>query len=160
MKRAHPPKERFNHESGGIRLWRTIPRTAAAQGLGNHSGRDHSPRGAAMLVVGAGRPRWTSSWPATLSVGISTPTGWRSATATAGTLVRHRHGPIPIRQPPVDDRRLAREGESRFSSAILPRYARRAPSVDNLIPTLYLKGVSSVTSRRRWRRSWETTRLG
>ena len=52
-------------------------------------------------------------------------------------------GPIPIRQPRVDDRPLAEEGESRFSSAILPRYARRAPSVDNLIPTLYLKGVSS-----------------
>ena len=52
-------------------------------------------------------------------------------------------GPIPIRQPRVDDRQLAKEGESRFSSAILPRYARRAPSVDNLIPVLYLKGVSS-----------------
>ena len=52
-------------------------------------------------------------------------------------------GPIPIRQPRVDDRQLAKQGESRFSSAILPRYARRTPSVDSLIPTLYLKGVSS-----------------
>lgn len=52
-------------------------------------------------------------------------------------------GPIPIRQPRVDDRPLTKQGESRFSSAILPRYARRAPSVDSLIPTLYLKGVSS-----------------
>ena len=52
-------------------------------------------------------------------------------------------GPIPIRQPRVDDRQLVKEGESRFSSAILPRYARRAPSVDNLIPALYLKGVST-----------------
>ena len=43
----------------------------------------------------------------------------------------------------VDDRRLTEADQERFSSAILPRYARRAPSVDNLIPTLYLKGVSS-----------------
>ena len=56
-------------------------------------------------------------------------------------------GPIPIRQPRVDDRQLAKQGESRFSSAILPRYARRTPSVDSLIPTLYLKGVSSGVSQ-------------
>ena len=52
-------------------------------------------------------------------------------------------GPIPIRQPRVDDRQLAAQGEPRFSSAILPRYLRRAPSVDRLIPVLYLKGVST-----------------
>jgi putative transposase len=50
-------------------------------------------------------------------------------------------GPLNIRQPRVDDRAL-REGE-RFSSQILPRYLRRVASVDNLIPLLYLKGVSS-----------------
>ena len=52
-------------------------------------------------------------------------------------------GPIPIRQPRVDDRQLGAQGEPRFSSAILPRYLRRAPSVDRLIPVLYLKGVST-----------------
>ena len=48
-------------------------------------------------------------------------------------------GKVPVRQPRVDDRR---EGEI-FTSAILPRYARRAPSIDALIPALYLKGVST-----------------
>jgi len=48
-------------------------------------------------------------------------------------------GPVEIEQPRVHDRR---EGE-RFSSAILPRYLRRSPSVEALIPWLYLKGVST-----------------
>ena len=48
-------------------------------------------------------------------------------------------GKVPMRQPRVDDRR---EEES-FTSAILPRYARRAPSIDALIPVLYLKGLST-----------------
>ena len=48
-------------------------------------------------------------------------------------------GPVKVKQPRVRDKR---EGES-FTSAILPRYMRRAPSLDNLIPTLYLKGIST-----------------
>ena len=52
-------------------------------------------------------------------------------------------GPLSIRQPRVDDRKLKGEGEQRFSSEILPRYMRRMASVDNLIPVLYLKGVST-----------------
>jgi putative transposase len=51
-------------------------------------------------------------------------------------------GPLAIRQPRVDDRKL-KEQEDRFSSQVLPRYLRRVPSVDNLIPVLYLKGISS-----------------
>jgi putative transposase len=50
-------------------------------------------------------------------------------------------GPLTIRQPRVDDRKLATE--ERFSCKILPRYMRRAPSIDNLVPVLYLKGVST-----------------
>ena len=50
-------------------------------------------------------------------------------------------GPLKIHQPRVDDRALMEE--ERFSSQILPRYLRRVASVDNLIPLLYLKGVSS-----------------
>ena len=50
-------------------------------------------------------------------------------------------GPLRIRQPRVDDRGLVQE--QRFSSQILPRYLRRVASVDNLIPILYLKGISS-----------------
>jgi putative transposase len=52
-------------------------------------------------------------------------------------------GSLSFRQPRVDDRKLEGIGEERFSSRILPRYLRRIPSVDNLIPVLYLKGVST-----------------
>lgn len=53
-------------------------------------------------------------------------------------------GPIEIKQPRVDDRKLrARAPEEGFTSNILPRGLRRVPSIDNLIPTLYLKGVST-----------------
>jgi transposase-like protein len=52
-------------------------------------------------------------------------------------------GPLKVRQPRVDDRGLDSARAQRFSSQILPRYLRRVASVDNLIPILYLKGVSS-----------------
>ena len=48
-------------------------------------------------------------------------------------------GPIPVTQPRVRDKR---SGE-RFTSKILPPYLRRAPSIEALIPLLYLKGVST-----------------
>jgi len=48
-------------------------------------------------------------------------------------------GSIPIQQPRINDRRKGQ----RFSSTILPKYLRRAPSVDALIPALYLHGVST-----------------
>lgn len=48
-------------------------------------------------------------------------------------------GDIEVEAPRVNDRR---EGE-RFTSRILPRYLRRTPSLENLIPILYLKGVST-----------------
>lgn len=44
-------------------------------------------------------------------------------------------GPIKVKKPRV-------KGEQ-FTSAILPKYMRRAPSIDALIPALYLKGVST-----------------
>lgn len=50
-------------------------------------------------------------------------------------------GPLRVRQPRIDDRAL--DDDQRFSSQILPRYLRRVPSVDNLIPILYLKGIST-----------------
>ena len=48
-------------------------------------------------------------------------------------------GPITIKQPRVHDRRA----EHQFSSNILPPYMRRTPSIDALIPALYLRGVST-----------------
>jgi transposase-like protein len=48
-------------------------------------------------------------------------------------------GPVTVKQPRVHDRR---EGQQ-FSSQILPKYMRRVPSVDALIPALYLRGIST-----------------
>ena len=48
-------------------------------------------------------------------------------------------GPIPVQQARIRDKRNGQ----RFHSGILPRYARRAPSIEAVIPTLYLKGVST-----------------
>ena len=53
-------------------------------------------------------------------------------------------GPIAVKQPRVDDRKLRKEkNEVGFTSRILPRYLRRIPSIDNLVPALYLKGIST-----------------
>jgi putative transposase len=52
-------------------------------------------------------------------------------------------GPIKIKQPRVDDRKLRKDVASEFTSRILPKYMRRAPSIDCLVPTLYLKGIST-----------------
>jgi len=51
-------------------------------------------------------------------------------------------GQVEVKQPRVRDRRPATEREQ-FSSAILPPYLRKTKSVEELIPWLYLKGVSS-----------------
>lgn len=48
-------------------------------------------------------------------------------------------GPVKVSQPRVDDRR---DGEL-FTSKILPPYMRRVPSIDALIPALYLRGIST-----------------
>lgn len=48
-------------------------------------------------------------------------------------------GAVHIRQPRVRDQRR----RLKFTSRILPPYLRRAPSVDALIPVLYLKGIST-----------------
>jgi transposase-like protein len=51
-------------------------------------------------------------------------------------------GPVEVRQPRVRDRRPPEEREP-FTSKILPRYLRKAKSVEELVPWLYLKGVST-----------------
>lgn len=52
-------------------------------------------------------------------------------------------GPIGVKAPRIDDRKLDPERKSPFTSSILPRYLRKIPSIDNLIPVLYLKGLST-----------------
>jgi putative transposase len=68
-------------------------------------------------------------------------------------LVRHGHlperkivtgiGPVAVRCPRVRDRAGTGEERIRFTSAILPPYARRSKSLEVLIPILYLKGIST-----------------
>lgn len=52
-------------------------------------------------------------------------------------------GPVSVKAPRVRDRAGAAEEPIRFSSKILPRYLRRSKSLEELIPWLYLKGVST-----------------
>ena len=54
-------------------------------------------------------------------------------------------GTVPVRAPRVNDRRVdAQTGERRrFSSRILPKYARRSPKVTEVLPILYLRGLST-----------------
>jgi transposase-like protein len=68
-------------------------------------------------------------------------------------LVRHGHlpereimtgiGQVAVRCPRVRDRIVEGGERIRFSSAILPPYARRSKSLEVLIPILYLKGIST-----------------
>src|SRR5947207_15985925 len=51
-------------------------------------------------------------------------------------------GAIRVRQPRVQDRRPEGQREP-FSSKLLPPYLRRTKNVEELIPWLYLKGVST-----------------
>jgi putative transposase len=53
-------------------------------------------------------------------------------------------GPVEVRRPRVRDRGgAAAEAPIRFTSAILPAYLRRTKNVEELLPWLYLKGVST-----------------
>jgi putative transposase len=54
-------------------------------------------------------------------------------------------GTIAVRAPRVNDQRVEEEtGErQKFSSRILPAYARRSPKVGEVIPILYLRGLST-----------------
>jgi putative transposase len=54
-------------------------------------------------------------------------------------------GTVPVRAPRVNDKRVEEEtGErQRFSSRILPAYARRSPKVNDVLPVLYLRGLST-----------------
>ena len=51
-------------------------------------------------------------------------------------------GSLQVRQPRVHDRRTGEEREV-FSSKILPPYLRKTKSLEELLPWLYLKGIST-----------------
>jgi hypothetical protein len=54
-------------------------------------------------------------------------------------------GAVEVKAPRVNDKRTDPEtGErQRFSSAILPAWARRSPQITEVLPLLYLHGLSS-----------------
>ena len=69
-------------------------------------------------------------------------------------VVRHGHGPhraiqtgvgpVEVRRGKVRDRgEVGAEEKIRFTSSILPKWARRTKSLDALLPVLYLRGVST-----------------
>ena len=69
-------------------------------------------------------------------------------------VVRHGHGPeraiqtgvgpVAVRRAKVRDRGKVSAAEKiRFTSSILPKWARRTKSFDALLPILYLRGVST-----------------
>lgn len=61
-------------------------------------------------------------------------------------------GPVEVRAPRVNDRRVdeATGERKRFSSKILPPWCRKSPKVSEVLPLLYLHGLSSGTSCPRW----------
>jgi len=52
-------------------------------------------------------------------------------------------GPVPVKAPRARDRHPEPEERIRFASSILPPYLRKTRSMEELIPWLYLKGVST-----------------
>jgi len=52
-------------------------------------------------------------------------------------------GDVKVRAPKVTDRRKTGEEKIRFVSKILPPYLRRTKSMEELLPWLYLKGLST-----------------
>src|SRR3954454_3784951 len=70
-----------------------------------------------------------------------------------GRVVRHGHGPertiqtgigpVEVSAVKIRDRGATGEERIRFTSAILPKWARRTKSLDALLPVLYLRGLST-----------------
>jgi transposase-like protein len=53
-------------------------------------------------------------------------------------------GTVPVQVPRVRDRGANEDGSKiRFRSSLVPRYLRKAKSVEELLPWLYLKGIST-----------------
>ena len=68
----------------------------------------------------------------------------RIGPAGMGNVHRDVVGPVAVRAPRVRDRGADEPGSKiRFTSAILPPYLRRTKSIEELLPWLYLKGIST-----------------
>jgi transposase-like protein len=58
--------------------------------------------------------------------------------------IQSGNGPIEVHQPRVNDKRVDEQGQRiRFTSKILPPYLRKTKAIEELVPWLYLKGIST-----------------
>jgi transposase-like protein len=58
--------------------------------------------------------------------------------------IQSGNGPIEVQQPRVNDKRVDEQGSRfHFSSKILPPYLRKTKAIEELVPWLYLKGIST-----------------
>jgi transposase-like protein len=58
--------------------------------------------------------------------------------------IQSGNGPIEVRQPRVNDKRVDEHGNRfHFTSKILPPYLRKTKAIEQLVPWLYLKGIST-----------------
>lgn len=58
--------------------------------------------------------------------------------------IQSGNGPIEIQQPRVNDKRVDEHGNRfHFTSRILPPYLRKTQAIEELVPWLYLKGIST-----------------
>jgi transposase-like protein len=58
--------------------------------------------------------------------------------------IQSGNGPIEVRQPRVNDKRVDEVGNRfHFTSQILPPYLRKSKAIEELVPWLYLKGIST-----------------
>jgi putative transposase len=58
--------------------------------------------------------------------------------------IQSGNGPIEVKQPRVNDKRIDEQGNRiRFTSRILPPYLRKTKAIEELVPWLYLKGIST-----------------
>src|ERR1019366_5280927 len=84
-------------------------------------------------------------------------------------VVRHGHDPVraiqtgigsvDVEKPKARDRGAAAGDRIRFTSTILPKWARRTKSLDALLPVLYLRGgFPPAIFRRPSRPCWARTR--
>jgi putative transposase len=58
--------------------------------------------------------------------------------------IQSGNGPIEVQQPRVNDKRVDEQGNHfHFTSRILPPYLRKTRAIEELVPWLYLKGIST-----------------
>jgi transposase-like protein len=66
----------------------------------------------------------------------------RNGTAEPRTITTGA-GPVEVEAPRVNDKRIVDGERQKFTSVILPPYMRKSPKVDEVLPLLYLRGLST-----------------